>query len=218
MIVKLFVSVLLFVSLFFIFAPPTFLGSNGPKKAIAIALAACAALIAVRESPESKQGMTTAPAVASPSQAAAAKPAQAERQAPSPSSTPSPTPLTPPKPLRTTDLKEGLIGGQHVDVVRVSAMNLFREYDRNEIATDLRLQGKIVEINGKVTGIKKDFLDEAYVELQTPNEFMSATVRPVTSDLDKVSRLHKGQFVTFRCERMERFMGGPSGKKCVVID
>ena len=97
-------------------------------------------------------------------------------------------------------------------------MSLFRDYDKNEVATDLRLKGKIVEINGKITAINKDFWDEAYVKLQTPNEFMSATVRPVGSDLDKVSRLRKGQFVTFRCERMERFMGAPSGKKCVMID
>lgn len=108
--------------------------------------------------------------------------------------------------------------GEHREVVRVSAMSLFREYDQNEVATDMRLKGKIVEINGRVTAINKDFMDVAYVELQTPNQFMSATVRPINSDIDKVSRLRKNQLVTFRCEKMERFMGSPSGKKCMLVD
>lgn len=88
-------------------------------------------------------------------------------------------------------------------------MSLFREYEQNEVATDMRLKGKIVEINGKVTGINKDFWDSAYVELQTPNQFMTASVRPIESDIDKIARLRRGQFVTFRCEKWSVSLARP---------
>ena len=82
----------------------------------------------------------------------------------------------------------------------------------------MRLKGKIVEISGRVTGINKDFLDSAYVQLQTPNEFMAASVRPLESDIDRIAGLRKGQLVTFRCENMGRFFGSPSGRNCVLMD
>jgi len=117
-----------------------------------------------------------------------------------------------------TDLRQGLVNGKRLEVITVSAMNLFREYERNEVAADLRLQGKIVEIQGTVTGINKDFWDSVYVTLRTPNEFMSADVRPINSDIEKIARLRKGQLVTFRCEKMMRFAGAPSGSKCVLVN
>lgn len=97
-------------------------------------------------------------------------------------------------------------------------MSLFREYERNEVATDMRLKGKIIEIQGTITGINKDLWDKAYVTLKTPNEFMSASVRPIEFDIDKIARLVKGQLVTFRCERMQRFMGSPSGSNCALMN
>jgi tRNA_anti-like len=122
------------------------------------------------------------------------------------------------EPERVTDVRRNLINGQYLEVVTVSAMGLFREYDRNEVATDMRLKGKIVEIQGSITGINKDLWDKAYVTLKTPNEFMSASVRPIESDIDKIARLVKGQLVTFRCEKMQRFMGSPSGSNCALIN
>ena len=70
-----------------------------------------------------------------------------------------------------TDLRQDLVNGEHLEVVTVSAMSLFREYERNEVATDMRLKGKIVEIVGTITGINKDFRDNVYVTLRTPNQF-----------------------------------------------
>jgi tRNA_anti-like len=103
-------------------------------------------------------------------------------------------------------------------VITVSALSLFREYGRNEVATDMRLEGKIVEIQGMVTGINKDFWDSIYVTLRTPNEFMSASVRPIDSDVEKIARLRKGQAVTFRCAKMRRLAGSPSGSNCALMN
>lgn len=127
------------------------------------------------------------------------------------------SPTAAPPRLKITDLQHGEINGERVEVVTVSAMGLFREYERNEVATDIRLKGKIVEIHGTVTGINKDFWDSVYVTLRTPNEFMSATVRPIESEIDKIARLQKRQSVAFRCEKMQRFAGSPSGSNCVLM-
>lgn len=206
MVLKLLGGVLLFASLFSVVSPPSVLGSHGRKKGVVGALAAFVLLIALRE------GSSETSKEANVAQTAVATAPPVQRPSPEPSSPPRrPTPPT-------TDLRQSVVDGEHREVVRVSAMSLFREYDQNEVATDMRLKGKIVEINGRVTAINKDFMDVAYVELQTPNQFMSATVRPINSDIDKVSRLRKNQLVTFRCEKMERFMGSPSGKKCMLVD
>jgi len=117
-----------------------------------------------------------------------------------------------------TDLRQDLVNGEHLEVVTVSAMSLFREYERNEVATDMRLKGKIVEIVGTITGINKDFRDNVYVTLRTPNQFMSASVRPIDSEIEKIARLVKGQSAMFRCEKMQRFGGSPSGANCVLMN
>lgn len=133
--------------------------------------------------------------------------------------TATPTPVTwPPAELRTTDIRQGRIDGEYLEVVTVSATSLFREYEQNEVATDMRLKGKIVEIHGAITGVNKDFWDSVYVTLRTPNQFMDASVRPIKSDIDKIARLRKGQGVAFRCQTMQRFMGSPSGSNCALVD
>lgn len=121
-------------------------------------------------------------------------------------------------PSKITDLRQSLINGERVEVVQVDATRLFREYERNEVATDIRLKGKIVEIFGIVTGINKDFWDSVYVNLKTSNEFMSASIRPLESETEKMAQLRKGQHVKFRCEKMQRFVGSPSGSNCVLMD
>jgi hypothetical protein len=174
-----------------IISPPRFLGAHGRGKAIAAILVLVVFNLATRENSTPEVKSAAADSAPAPSQ---------------------------PAPSRVTDLSEGRVNGELREVVVISAMALFREYERNEVATDLRLKGKIVEIRGTVAGVNKDFLDSVYVNLKTPNEFMSASVRPVDSDIDKIARLVRGQGVAFRCETMQRFMGSPSGKNCALVN
>ena len=188
---KLILSSALLLSIFWIFVPADFLGTHKRKKAFILAIIVGIVISRTNESDTSESRVAERAAVSSPSQRTSS---------------------------RTTDLRQGLLGGERVEVIQVTAPSLFREYERNEVATDMRLKGKIVEISGRITGINKDIWDSAYVELQTPNQFMSATVRPIKSEIDKIARLQKGQFAAFRCEDMGRFFGSPSGKKCILAD
>ncbi|MDB5554507.1 MAG: hypothetical protein JWL86_4491 [Rhizobium sp.] len=103
------------------------------------------------------------------------------------------------------------------DVAKTSAGELFRMYDTNEVATDSSLKGRIVEVSGTVQGINKDFLDNLYVSLVTPNQFMSANMHVPKSEEQKLIQMRKGQSVVFRCAKMKRWAGAPSGDDCLVM-
>jgi hypothetical protein len=120
-------------------------------------------------------------------------------------------------PSTRTDVRNGIISGIPAEVVRVTANELFQQYDDNEVATDIRLKGKIVEVTGRVQSINKNFLDHVYVSLVTRNQFMSANMHVVKSEEQKMADLRKGQTVTFRCPTMKRWVGSPSGDDCVLL-
>jgi hypothetical protein len=103
------------------------------------------------------------------------------------------------------------------EIVQVTAESLFNAYDNNELATDIALKGKIVEVTGRVQSINKDFLDKMYVSLVTRNQFMSARMHVISSQEAEIAVLRKGQIVVFRCKKMTRMVGSPSGSDCTLI-
>ena len=88
------------------------------------------------------------------------------------------------------------------EVFEVTAESLFNAYDNNEVATDIALKGKIVEVTGRVQSINKDFWDKMYVSLETRNQFMSASMHVISSQEAEIAALRKGQIVKFRCKKM----------------
>jgi hypothetical protein len=103
------------------------------------------------------------------------------------------------------------------EVISFTAKDLFDAYDSNEVATDISLKGKIVQVTGRVQSINKDVFDSIYVNLATPNQFMSAAMHVVKSEEAKMAALRKGQSVVFRCPKMQRWVGSPSGSDCVLV-
>jgi hypothetical protein len=103
------------------------------------------------------------------------------------------------------------------DVVGTTAEELFRMYDTNEVATDAALKGKIVEVKGVVQSITKDAWDRMYVDMKTPNQFMSAHMQVSKSQEQTLISMRKGQTVTVRCPQMKRWVGSPFGNDCVVM-
>jgi hypothetical protein len=103
------------------------------------------------------------------------------------------------------------------EVISFTASDLFDAYDRNEVATDIALKGKIVEVTGRVQSINKDVFDSIYVSLVTRNQFMSTAMHVGKSEEAKMAALQKGQSVVFRCSKMQRWVGSPSGSDCVLV-
>jgi hypothetical protein len=115
------------------------------------------------------------------------------------------------------DLRNGMVAGQPTQVVSISSQSLFSEYESNEVATDLALKGKIVEVSGSVQSINKDVFDHMYVGLVTANQFEPAQMHVVSSEEAAIANLQKGQLATFRCANMKRWVGSPSGDDCILL-
>lgn len=99
-------------------------------------------------------------------------------------------------------------------VVKVTASELFKAYENNEVATDDKLRGNAVQITGKVQAIDKDFMDNAVVQLATANQFLPVRLTLKDSEKPKAGRLKKGDKVEIECPKIARIVGSPAGSDC----
>lgn len=96
----------------------------------------------------------------------------------------------------------------------VSAGELFKAYNANEVAADQKYKGKTLLISGSVQSIDKDFMDKIVVKLSTSNEFM-----PVHAQLGKeheqlAAQLAKGAKVKWSCTGGGLIVGSPILRDC----
>ena len=106
---------------------------------------------------------------------------------------------------------------QEERVARVSAVDLFNAYDENEVATDEKLKGAIIEITGTVQSIDKDFMDDINIALRSSNEYMPVNLTMEKSEKETAINLRKGQKITARCKQISKTMGSPYGRKCIFM-
>lgn len=104
-----------------------------------------------------------------------------------------------------------------VEVYETTAEGLNSDYDRNEVATDLKIGNRVVQVTGRVQSIDKDFMDDIVVQLAAGNEFMPASMTMEKTETSKAAALSKGDHVTIRCEKMRRIMDSPAGSDCVLV-
>jgi hypothetical protein len=86
----------------------------------------------------------------------------------------------------------------------ISAKNLFRMYDENEVKADEYFKGKKFYVQGKVTSIANDILNNPYITLSSSNEFLS--VQCSFENKKEVTELTKGQEVTILGECSGKLM------------
>lgn len=103
------------------------------------------------------------------------------------------------------------------EVVKLSAGELFSSYEANEVATDEKLKGKLVEVSGTVQAIDKDAFDKIVVRLRTTNQFMPASMYVDDAQKSKAMALNKGVKAVLRCERVSRMIGAPHGSDCTIL-
>lgn len=101
-----------------------------------------------------------------------------------------------------------------VEPYRTTARELAAAYEENEVATDMRIDKRPVEITGVVKAITKDFTDDVVIQLATSNQFMSASINLADGHESTAANLKKGQKVTFLCQKMMSLMGSPAGRDC----
>jgi len=82
----------------------------------------------------------------------------------------------------------------------LSANQLYREYDDNEVAADAKYKGKIVIVSGKIQDIGKDIMDDAYIVIGGEGFLDGVQCTFTKGEQASIARLSKGQQVTVKGE------------------
>ncbi len=99
-------------------------------------------------------------------------------------------------------------------IYRTTAKALAELYSANEVAADDIIDGRNVEITGTVQDITKNFANDVVLKLESDNRFMPVSLSMEDTEKSKASKLKKGQKITITCEKMQLFIGAPSGRNC----
>lgn len=86
------------------------------------------------------------------------------------------------------------------EAIKVSAIDLFLEYENNEVKADELYKGKTLEVSGIIGDIGKDILDQMYITLETGDLVQKAQAYIKSSEKSKVMDLTVGQEITIRCK------------------
>jgi hypothetical protein len=81
-------------------------------------------------------------------------------------------------------------------VVKVTPKQLMADYNANEVAADDKYKGKTLELTGTADTISKDFLDQAFVTMETGEPLKNVQIYFDAENTKKVATLTKGQTIT----------------------
>ncbi len=101
--------------------------------------------------------------------------------------------------------------------MRVTAMELFSAYQRNEVLADSQYKGKELIVTGTVAEIRKDIFDQAVVDLATANEFESVSAYLDKGEEAQAATLSKEMSVTLLCVGNGATIGSPSLQNCRFV-
>lgn len=114
------------------------------------------------------------------------------------------------------DQIQQLTGTPRSDVYTTTGAALSHDYDTNEVATDLKINGRAILVSGRVKSIDKDYWNNVVVDLALGNELMPASIKMLDNYASKAAALSEGNEVTIRCKKMRRMVGNPYGSGCVL--
>jgi outer membrane biosynthesis protein TonB len=98
--------------------------------------------------------------------------------------------------------------------LEVSALKLFVDYQRNEVAADNMYKGRLLAVRGMVTSISKNMFDKIYVSLATPNEFMNVQVHLGEGNESQAAALQRGEVINVICTGGGMILGSPMLTDC----
>lgn len=101
-----------------------------------------------------------------------------------------------------------------VPPLAVTAQELFRAYEQNEMAAQKKYGGQPLQVEGVIESIELDFMDNPTVSLTTGNMFQNVTLHFDKSYADKAAELSKGQPFVAICSEISEVIGSPQLRKC----
>lgn len=99
--------------------------------------------------------------------------------------------------------------------IEMTAAELHREYEENEVAADEKYKGKRLLVSGSVESIDKDFLDHIIVRLKTGQMFQSVMATMDDREKGAAAALKKRQAIAVLCRGGTRIVGSATLDDCV---
>lgn len=105
----------------------------------------------------------------------------------------------------------GATGGP---AMQVESIDLAQAFQDNEVAAKMQYGGKTLYVDGTVTGVTLDFMDNPVIELEGVNQFL-----PVHASFDKsyttgISQVQKGQRIRVVCRKIGEVISAPMLNDC----
>jgi hypothetical protein len=98
-----------------------------------------------------------------------------------------------------------------------TASSLYRDYEANEVATNMKIGKAPVQVTGIVLSIDEGISGSPRVALSTGSSMDHALFSMLDTEKTEVAKLSKGDAATFRCASMQRLLGSPIGSKCTMF-
>lgn len=114
-----------------------------------------------------------------------------------------------------------LRGGKAIlfeNVLAVSAIDVAKEYEKNQVSADQKYFEKSLLVTGRISSINSGLGNEPYVVLRGANIFLSPQIHFDKNNAEKIATLEKGQKLSFVCVGAGAVVGSPMFKKCSFAD
>lgn len=103
---------------------------------------------------------------------------------------------------------------EEVEPVKVTALQLWKDYDGNEVSADAQYKDKPLLVTGKVGSIDKDFMGDVVLKLIATSRWEDVHAELEDGEASTAAGLSKGASVTLRCTGGGRIIGSPMLKDC----
>ena len=100
----------------------------------------------------------------------------------------------------------------------VSATDVAKEYEKNQVSADKKYFKKSLLVTGSISSINSGLGNEPYIVLRSANEFLSPQIYFHKNNVEKIASLKKGQKLSFVCDGAGAIVGTPMFKKCSFAD
>lgn len=100
--------------------------------------------------------------------------------------------------------------------ITVTSLQLWNDYQANEIAADAKYKGKRMLVAGTVTSIDKGPFGGLLLRLATGNQFMQTTARMDDSQESQLAQLSRGQQVHVLCTCQGIVIKSPQLDDCII--
>jgi hypothetical protein len=102
-------------------------------------------------------------------------------------------------------------------VYNIGAVRLWREYEENEVAADIRYKNERLSVTGTIVSIERDYEGRPILHLFGGNAIFPVVVTLDKADIPAAAQLKKGDQVSVRCIGAGREMRMPQLERCLML-